>query len=170
MSIAVASGVLAVTTGGTIDTIYSLQGELEVGPPQLADLLADVRSPEVVEIVEACRKDSRDLTDSDRNHLARVIAGRAQRRVLVTHGTDTMVATAKALHATRELGDRTIVLTGAFQPHALRRSDAAFNIGFALGALALLPPGTYIAMHGTVFAADNVRKDYGKGRFEPVQY
>jgi L-asparaginase len=83
--------------------------------------------------------------------------------VLITHGTDGMVATALVL---QDLGDKRIVLTGALQPAAFAESDAIFNIGCAIGAVQSKPPGVYIAMNGEVFDAHRVRKNVAANRFE----
>lgn len=83
--------------------------------------------------------------------------------MIITHGTDTMAETAAALS---DIGDKTIVLFGAMQPARMRRSDAVFNLGFAMAAATLLEPGIYIAMNGEVFEAGKVRKNLRAGRFE----
>ncbi|PAV25543.1 L-asparaginase [Tamilnaduibacter salinus] len=155
---------LVLTIGGTIDKIYSdalsafTTGESEF--PRLAEQVG-LQCPYRLESVLS--KDSLEMTDDDRALLRERVAGASESRVLVTHGTDTMTDTARAL---APLPDRTIVLTGAMQPSRMRESDAAFNVGFALGVLQTLPPGVYIAMHGRVFSPDAVRKNRAAGRFE----
>jgi L-asparaginase len=109
------------------------------------------------------RKDSLHMTEEDRRLLRRRIEADAQRRVLVTHGTDTMVETACHL---QNLGDKVIVLTGSLTPARFKKSDAPFNVGCAVGALQALEPGVYIAMSGRVLAADKVAKNREAGRFE----
>ncbi len=153
-----------ITTGGTIDKIYfDAKNDYQVGEPVIGELLESmgVHFPFTVE--SALRKDSLDMTDADREN----IRGRAQRcsesRVLITHGTDGMVTTGKAL---KDVEGKTIVLTGALQPAAMKNSDAIFNIGCAIGALQSAPPGVYIAMNGELFAIDNVRKNLERNRFE----
>jgi len=86
-------------------------------------------------------------------------------KILITHGTDTMVKTARYL---APIKGKTIVLTGALQPALFKTSDALFNIGCAIGALQVLKEGTYIAMNGKVLQADNVRKNVEKNRFEEL--
>jgi L-asparaginase len=85
--------------------------------------------------------------------------------VLITHGTDTMVETAKVLAV---LTDKTIVLTGALSPARFRGSDAEFNVGCAVGAVQSLPPGVYIAMNGRIWDPNKVRKNVAANRFEPI--
>ena len=83
--------------------------------------------------------------------------------MLVTHGTDSMVATGKVLQS---IPGKTIVLTGALSPARFRGSDAEFNIGCAIGAVQSLPEGVYIAMNGHIWSPDKVRKNVAANRFE----
>ena len=109
------------------------------------------------------RKDSLEMTDEDRVLVREAVTACGSKRILITHGTDTMAETAQALSS---MNDKTIVLTGAMQPARMRRSDSVFNIGFAWAAVQLLPPGVYIAMNGEVFEAGAVRKNLKAQRFE----
>jgi L-asparaginase len=94
------------------------------------------------------------------------IAAQDARYVLITHGTDTMVDTAKALAS---IEGKTIVLTGALNPARFRGSDAEFNIGTAVGAVQSLPPGVYVAMNGRIWDPLKVRKNVDANRFEAVR-
>jgi L-asparaginase len=155
--------ILIVTTGGTIDKVYfDANSEYEVGESVVGELLrqAQVRLP--VEVLPVLRKDSLDLTDADRAVVRERIEARPERRVVVTHGTDTMVDTARALAA---LTDRTIVLTGSLAPARFAQTDAWFNVGMAFAVVQVMPPGVYIVMNGQVFAADRVRKDRSRNQF-----
>jgi L-asparaginase len=155
--------VLVVTTGGTIDKVYfDARSEFEVGRSLVGDLLAQAHVHAAYEIVEVMRKDSLDMTAADRALIRNAIAQRPHRRVVVTHGTDTLVETAAVLTALR---DRTIVLTGALSPARFANTDAAFNVGMAFAAVQTLPAGVYLAMNGQVFAAGAVRKDRDANRF-----
>ena len=109
------------------------------------------------------KKDSLDITDEDRASIVANVRGQTCQRIVMTHGTDTMVDTAQAL---KEFSDKTIVLVGAMQPARFRDSDAIYNIGFATAAASILGPGIYIAMNGQLFAADEVKKNRDAGRFE----
>lgn len=152
------------STGGTIDKVYfDAQSEYEVGEPQIAEILRNVGVQATYTIETIFRKDSLDLTDSDRAQVrARVVASDA-RRILITHGTDTMVQTGEVL---ADLADRTIVLVGSLTPARFKNTDAEFNIGFAMAAVQTLPPGVWIAMNGCVFSYDKVRKNRKMNRFE----
>jgi L-asparaginase len=154
------------TTGGTIDkTYFDARSEYEVGDPQIMDILriANVRVPYVVETL--LRKDSLDLNEDDRRIIVQRIQREPGKRILVTHGTDTMVETAQALES---ITDKTIVLVGSLNPAKFKNSDAEFNIGFAMAAVQTLEPGAYITMNGRIFSAGNVRKNRERNQFETV--
>jgi len=154
------------TTGGTIDKIY-LDGssDYEVGEPQIARILDELGVAFRFSVTQVLRKDSLLMTPADRAAVRAAIAAQRCPHVLVTHGTDTMIETAKVL---RDLPGRTIVLTGALNPARLHGSDAVFNIGTAVGAVQALEPGVYIAMNGRIWNPDRVRKNVAAGRFESI--
>jgi L-asparaginase len=155
-----------IAVGGTIDKVYfDAKSVYEVGPPNIEKVLAELNLSISYRVTSLMRKDSLDLTDADRTLLAAAVAQDSCLRILITHGTDTMVETAKAL---RSIAGKTIVLTGALEPALFKTSDAVFNIGCALGAVQVLPPGVYIAMNGRIFAGDKVRKNLGRNRFEEL--
>jgi L-asparaginase len=152
------------TTGGTIDKIYfDAKSEYEVGEPAIGEILREMGVGVPFEITSLMRKDSLDMTDADRALIRDAVAKDPARRVLITHGTDTMTDTAAALQG---IPDKTIVLTGALNPARFRGSDAIFNIGGAVAVSQNLPAGVYIVMNGRVFDARKVRKNRDKNRFE----
>jgi len=152
------------TTGGTIDKIYfDANSEFEVGPPQVMEVIKDANVGFEFEIESILRKDSLDLTEGDRKLICQRIAADPCRLIVVTHGTDTMVETAKVLTS---VPNKTIVLTGSMQPARFRATDAVFNIGSALGAVQSLPPGVYIAMNGRIFNPHRTRKNRQRNCFE----
>ncbi len=152
--------------GGTIDKVYFDDlSDYTVGEPQAAPILATANVDLDYEVIEVARKDSIYVTDEERRELRDRILADPRRLVLVTHGTDTMTETARVL---ADIPDKVIVLTGAMSPARFNASDAAFNLGCAVGAVQSLPPGVYIAMNGRVFAAGTVRKNRQRGRFEPL--
>jgi L-asparaginase len=154
------------TTGGTIDKVYfDAKGGYEVGAPMVRQILEQGRVTAQIPVVELLRKDSLQMTPEDRIAIRDAVASDEARRIIVTHGTDTMVETARELQG---LSDKTIVLTGALQPARFADSDAAFNLGLAMGAVQVLPAGVYIAANGQVFAAQSVRKNSALNRFETV--
>jgi Uma2 family endonuclease len=103
------------------------------------------------------------MTDEEREEIRKRVAADSSDRIIITHGTDTMVDTAKYLLG---IPNKTIVFTGAMEPARSRYTDATFNVGCAIGAAQTLPPGVYIAMNGRVYAADKVKKNYEAKRFE----
>lgn len=153
-----------VTTGGTIDKIYfDDKSDFQVGEPQIGRILDELGVAFRYTVIPILRKDSLHITDADRELVRDAIAAQPSRHVLVTHGTDSMVETARVLQS---LTDRTIVLTGALNPARFRGSDAEFNIGTAVGAVQSLPPGVYIAMNGRIWDPLKVRKNVEANRFE----
>ncbi|MCH8497914.1 MAG: asparaginase [Marinobacter sp.] len=158
--------IAVITTGGTIDKIYhDAASDFQVGDSLLPRILQEAGVEQVESVTEALRKDSLEMTAADRQHVLALVQASNARHILITHGTDTMVDTAQVLAA---VADKTIVLTGAMRPARMRDSDAAFNVGFALAAVQLLPPGVWIAMNGRCFRPDEVRKNRAAHRFEAV--
>jgi L-asparaginase len=123
------------------------------------------RSRLEVTVETAMMVDSLELDDAGRATIVGRCAAAPERAILITHGTDTMVETARALAAAK-LQDKTIVLTGAMVPYAFGSSDGLFNLGSALSFVQVLPPGVYIAMNGRRFPWDEVRKNRATGTFE----
>lgn len=155
-----------ITVGGTIDKIYfDAKSEYEVGPPNIENVLGELNLSIHYSITPLLRKDSLDMTDEDRTLIYKTVKKNSSDKILITHGTDTMVKTARYL---ADISSKTIVLTGALEPALFKTSDALFNIGCALGALQVLKEGSYIVMNGKVFLANNVRKNVDKNRFEEL--
>ncbi|MBI5082390.1 MAG: asparaginase [Chloroflexi bacterium] len=152
------------TTGGTIDKVYfDAKSVYQVGSPQVAEILKDANVSFEFEITEVLHKDSLEMTNEDRLEVRRMVENDLCERIVITHGTDTMVDTAKCLLG---IPNKTIVFTGAMEPARSRYTDATFNVGCAIGAVHTLPSGVYIAMNGRVYAADKVKKNYEAKRFE----
>lgn len=154
------------TTGGTIDKVYfDAKSEYQVGGPAIEAILEEGGARFPYRIESILRKDSLDMSDDDRKLIRTSLDHQTESRVLITHGTDTMVDTAKSLQG---IEGKTVVLVGSLTPANFKNSDAPFNIAFALGALQCLPNGVYIAMNGMVFRPEEVRKNRDKGCFELV--
>ncbi len=153
------------TTGGTIDKIYfDAKSDYQVGEPVIGELLQRMGVGFNYSVESVLRKDSLDLTDEDRQLIVERVQASNADLILITHGTDGMVETAKWLK--QKVPEKRIVLTGALQPAAFQASDAIFNIGCAMGALQAVQPGVYITMNGELFEADTVRKNVAANRFE----
>lgn len=151
------------TVGGTIDKIYfDAKSTYEVGPPNIAEILNSLSLNPEFEVTGLMQKDSLEMTDADRALILQHVLDAGEERIIITHGTDTMVETAKTLSQVR---NKVIVLTGALAPALFRNSDAIFNIGCAITAVQTMPYGVYIAMNGQVFDYDKVKKDVSISRF-----
>lgn len=155
---------LIVTTGGTIDKIYfDDMSDYQIGEPQIGQILEHMQVGFEYEVKAVLRKDSLHVTDADRQAIYAEIASSNATRVLITHGTDSMVKTALML---ADIKAKTMVLTGALNPARFHDSDAVFNIGCAVGAVQSLPPGAWITMNGCIWDPKKVRKNRNKNRFE----
>jgi L-asparaginase len=157
-------------TGGTFDKEYNeLTGALSFKDTHLPEMLRLGRSRVDVSVHTLMMIDSLEMTDSDRGLVVGQCRQAPESRILVTHGTDTMVETAAALAAALPpASGKTIVLTGAMIPYAFGSSDGLFNLGSALSFVQALPGGVYIAMNGRCFEWNKVRKNRQTGTFEAV--
>lgn len=156
-------------TGGTFDKEYDeLTGRLFFRDTHVPEMLRLGRSRLDITIETAMMIDSLDLNDEGRQAIVQRCVAAPERAILITHGTDTMVESARAL-ATAGLDGKTVVLTGAMVPYAFGSSDGLFNLGSALSFVQVLPPGVYLAMNGRHFQWDAVQKNRSTGVFEPVQ-
>jgi len=155
-----------ISVGGTIDKIYFDQlSEYQVGYPSVREILNGLPIAFEYEIESLMRKDSLDMDDADRQLVRDAVEREPGRHMLITHGTDTMIETGKALIG---IAGKCIVLTGAMEPANFKSSDAVFNLGVAIGALNTLPDGVYIAMNGCVFDPRRSRKNRERHMFEEL--
>ncbi len=150
-------------TGGTIDKHYD-SGELGFGKTHIPEILELGRNKTEIEIEELMLIDSLDMVDADRDEIKLACDRTLQDKILITHGTDTMVETAAVLGSSNL--NKTIVIIGAMVPYEFKHTDAMFNIGFSLAAVQTLDHGVYIAMNGKIFDYQNVKKNKQKGLFE----
>ena len=152
-------------TGGTFDKEYNeLTGELYFKDSHIPDMLRLGRCRLDIDIRTLMMIDSLQMTDEDRQLILEHCARCAERRIVITHGTDTMEQTAAVLG--RSVADKTIILTGAMAPYAFGSSDGLFNLGTALAFVQTLPPGVYVAMNGRCFPWNSVHKNRASGVFE----
>jgi L-asparaginase len=158
--------ILILATGGTFDKQYDeLTGRLYFRDTHLPEMLRLGRCRLDVRVDTAMMIDSLDMDEAGRAAIVARCRRSEETAIVVTHGTDTMVETARAI-AAASLADRTIVLTGAMVPYAFGSSDGLFNLGSALSFVQVLPPGVYVAMNGQHFRWDRVRKNRETGIFE----
>ncbi|MCC7033248.1 MAG: asparaginase [Acidobacteria bacterium] len=152
-------------TGGTFDKEYDeIHGRLFFKDTHLGEMLTLGRSRVEVSVRTLMMIDSLDMTDADRQLIVSNCRQCAEPRIVITHGTDTMVETARSLAGAAL--EKTIVLTGAMIPYAFGSSDGLFNLGSALSFVQALPSGVYVAMNGMAFPWDRVRKNRQTGVFE----
>lgn len=158
--------ILCLQTGGTIDKDYPRTNQgyaFEIDEPAIGRVLMAVNPGFEFEIVSLLKKDSLDISTEDRKRVSEFCQNTDYSKILITHGSDTLVETAKAIG---EIKNKTIVLTGAYRPERFSNSDAAFNIGVAIGVLNMATQGTFIAMNGQAFKANECRKNESSGKFE----
>ncbi len=154
-------------TGGTFDKEYDeLRGTLDFRDTHVEEMLRRGRCGLDVAVDVLMMVDSLEMTDAQRSAIVAACGACVERHVVITHGTDTLVETARALAA--GVRDKTVVLTGAMVPYAFGSSDGLFNLGSALSLVQTLPPGVYVAMNGKWFAWDRVRKNREIGVFEAL--
>jgi len=159
------ASIRVLATGGTFDKAYlELEGRLHFRDTHVPEMLrlGRCKLPIVVETLMLI--DSLDMTDADRAAILAACRRAPEERIVITHGTDTMELTARALGAARLA--KTVVLTGAMVPYTFGSSDGLFNLGSALAFAQSLPVGTYVAMNGRVLGWEHVRKDKATGVFE----
>lgn len=157
-----------ITTGGTFDKEYNeLDGSLYFKDTHIPEMLELGRSRLKLSIEKIMMIDSLDMVYKDRKKILDYCQSIEEKKIVITHGTDTMAETASLL--SKNIKDKTIVMTGAMIPYKFGSSDGLFNLGSALSFVQTLPTGVYIATNGKYFRADNVRKNKKLGIFEKIK-
>ena len=152
-------------TGGTIDKVYNeLTGELEFSNTYIVDMLNRGRSMVETQSEVLFLKDSLEMNDDDRTLILDKCIASQINKIIITHGTDTMVETAKLLG--ENIKGKTVVLFGAMIPYSVNNSDALFNLGVAMGVVQTIKNGVYVVMNGQVYEFDKVIKNKTLGIFE----
>ncbi len=155
-------------TGGTFDKEYNeLDGSLFFRKTHLHEMLALGRCRVPLTVETLMMIDSLHMKPADRKRILAACKRSREKRIVITHGTDTMVVTARALG--KSLPGKTVVLTGAMVPYKFGSSDGLFNLGSAIAFAQSLAAGVYVAMSGRAFDWDKVRKNRAKGEFEPLK-
>ena len=164
------SSIRIITTGGTFDKLYdAVKQELTFKESHLPRILNQSRVTLPIHLDTLLAVDSLQMTDEEREMIAENALRSVEDLVVIIHGTDTMVKTAKLLEKKRDKDDKHVfVFTGAMIPYSLEDSDAVFNLGCAIAASLLLSPVVYITMGGRIYDANHVRKNMEKGIFEAV--
>jgi L-asparaginase len=154
-------------TGGTIDKSYDpMSGNMILADTHIPTMLDEGLCELDVQATQVMQKDSLDMTYYDHTFIKEECEKCEHDRIVITHGTDTMVRTAREIGAAGL--EKTIVLTGAFVPYWIKGADASFNLGSAITAAQILPVGVYIAMNGKIYNWDNVVKDVEEGIFKEL--
>lgn len=155
-----------IQTGGTIDKDYPRSSggyAFEFGEPATERLLARLNPSFDYDVRTAFQKDSTEIDASDRQQLMELIRNDANAKVIVTHGTDTMLETAAFL--AEHVTDKLIVITGAMRPERFSDSDAPLNVGCSIAAANLCDRGVFVAMHGIVKLHDQMQRDPATGKY-----
>ena len=151
--------ILIIQTGGTIDKIYpkSINGwGFEIRDAAVNRILSKKELSVDYRIISACKKDSTQINENDRKNILNICQKSSEEQIIITHGTDTILETAKFLSI---IENKTIVLTGSFLPHAFKNSDAEFNIGMAISAVQTLNSGIYVSLNGIIASHNELQRD-----------
>lgn len=154
-----------IQTGGTIDKDYPKTTggyAFEISEPAVRRILEKLNPSFEYEIISLCKKDSQDITEEDREKIYKTCKELENDRIIITHGTDTLIETAEKL---KDIKDKVIIFTGSFKPEKFTDSDASINVGVAIGAVNILKDGIYIAMNGSIYTCDKVMRDSKTGKF-----
>lgn len=160
--------ILFIQTGGTIDKAYPKSNKgyaFEIDSPAFERILKKVKVGIDYETLSLFQKDSLEIIDDDRLALKNLISKTELEKIIITHGSDTLIETAQFVG---NIAGKTCVFTAALTPEVFKETDADFNLGCAIGTVQLLNGGTYIAMNGQVFTPDNCRKNKENGKFESI--
>ncbi len=158
--------IIFIQTGGTIDKDYPKTTKgyaFEIGEPATRRILEKLNPSFEFEILTACQKDSLEITEEDRQHLVDLISKNSPIRIIITHGTDTMIETANFIFS--KIKNKVIVLTGAMRPEQFSNSDAQINVGGAIAATQVLETGVYLFMNGILKSCDEINRDLETGKF-----
>ena len=155
------------TVGGTIDKVYfDKSSKYQIGESVVEEILEESNVTIKYEVESILKKDSLDMTETDRKKIIEAVLKDSHDKIIVTHGTDTMIRTAQLL--SRKPHNKVIVFTGSMQPARFKSSDAVFNIGSAITAVQILPTGVFIAINGRIFDPNNSKKNVKLRRFEII--
>ena len=160
--------ILFIQTGGSIDKDYPKEKRysFDISEPAAKRILSRVDINFEFEIKSVLKKDSLDMTEADREKIYNACVKAKEDKIIITHGTDTIIQTAKKL---KSIKNKVIVLTGAVKPEVFSGSDADFNLGMAVGAVNVLKKGIYIAISGRVYSPDKIKHISSKGEFAEIR-
>jgi len=154
-----------IITGGTIDSCFI--GKVPPKTSKIPGYLLGLKNQLGFIFTKVCMKDSRNLTEADLKAVLLTVKVSKSKKIIITHGTYTMVNTAKYLKKNLAQNEKTVILTGSLIPLGLNDSDAPSNIGYSISKSGELAPGVYVCMNGETFEPDNVMKQKN-GKFVKV--
>ena len=157
--------ILFVQTGGTIDKDYPKKTKgwgFEISTPAFDRVLSKLKLSFEYDAVTLFQKDSQDISDADRMQLRDFLRDTEFEKIIITHGTDTIIETARFI---QNVSGKTIVFTGAFLPEKFKESDADFNLGMAVAAVQNFPEGVFVCLNGIVCSAEKIKRDMNTGKF-----
>ena len=157
---------LFIQTGGTIDKDYPKKTDgwaFEIKDPAVKRILKKFSPSFEYDIKTATQKDSLEINEIDRKSIFEMCDSAKENKIIITHGTDTIIETAKFLS---ELKNKTIILTGSVRPERFTNSDASINIGLAIGGVQSLENGVYIALNGLLISHNQITRNLETGQFE----
>ena len=158
-----------IITGGTIDSqTKGQQRDVLYFHSVIPEYFAGIKTYNNLEFTEVCMKDSRDITNIDRQEILKAVEESACNRIIITHGTFTMVDTAKFLNSNLKRKDVTVILTGSMVPLKFKNSDAPLNLAYALEQVQNLHRGIYIGMNSRILLPNEAIKNMAKERFESI--
>ena len=158
--------IIFIQTGGTIDKDYPKTTKgyaFEFGEPATRRILERLSPSFEYSILTSCQKDSLDITNEDRQALVNLIQQQTSKKIIITHGTDTLIETAQFVF--QKINNKVIILTGAMRPERFTNSEADLNIGSAIAGTQTLPHGVYITMHGIIKSWNIIQRDLETGKF-----
>jgi len=158
-----------IITGGTIDSYTTGRSrdallEHSAVPSYLKSLKLNLD----FEFAELFMKDSREITAADREKILQAVELSDCDKVIITHGSFTIIDTAKFLKNNLKRKNQTVILTGSMKPLKFENSDAPTNLNFALAQLGHLPAGVYITFNDRVLDPEFAVKNLEQSRFEDI--
>jgi L-asparaginase len=154
-----------IQTGGTIDKDYPHQKDgwaFEIGDPAFISILENSQQQHEISFHVACKKDSLELNEADRNQLKQICLDLEEKSIIITHGSDTLLESANFL---KDIKGKTIILTASMLPEKFKNSDAPFNLGMAMAGVQFLSPGIYVAIHGFIAPYERFKRDQSSGKY-----
>ena len=165
--------ILVITTGGTIDSHYDPAKGVPYHVPQTGESAVPFALKELgldgrCYVHELCSKDSKEITRKELSDiLAQMKRHQNIKKIIITHGTDTMPRNARQLEAMlarQDKQDRTVIFTGGMEPlrddqlNIRPDADGWANLKLAVEGADSKEAGVYVAVNGKVHDAQAIDK------------